>query len=190
MTGRTDAPSRGVSFGLICLLAAAATARADDQPQWGQAWSRNMVSSERGLPASFDPGTGENVKWTVPLGSSSYSTPVVARGRVLLGTNNRRPRDPRHRGDRGVLLCLDEADGKLVWQLVVPKLRVPLADVAGVGLASPATVEAWDSVATVTLFAVIDEEFNVSLFDENVEELVSFQAILDHLYSKLDRAAA
>ena len=141
MTGRTDAPSRGVSLALICMLAAAATARAGDQPQWGQAWSRNMVSRERGLPASFDPGTGENVKWTVPLGSSSYSTPVVARDRVLLGTNNRRPRDPRHRGDRGVLLCLDEADGKLVWQLVVPKLRVPLADVAGVGLASPATVE-------------------------------------------------
>jgi len=56
--------------------------------------------------------------------------------------------------------------------------------------ASPETVEAWDSVATVTLFAVIDEEFNVSLFDENVEELVSFQAILDHLRGKLDRAAA
>ena len=56
--------------------------------------------------------------------------------------------------------------------------------------ASPQTVEAWDSVATVTLFAVIEEEFNVSLLDENVEELVSFQAILDHLHGKLDRAAA
>ena len=56
--------------------------------------------------------------------------------------------------------------------------------------ASPETVEGWDSVATVTLFAVVDEEFNVSLLDENVEELVSFQAILDHLCCKLDRAAA
>ena len=56
--------------------------------------------------------------------------------------------------------------------------------------ASPQTVEAWDSVATVTLFAVIEEEFDVSLLDENVEELVSFQAILDHLCGKFDRAAA
>ncbi len=56
--------------------------------------------------------------------------------------------------------------------------------------ASPETLEAWDSVATVTLFAVIEEEFGVSLFDGDVEELVSFQAILSHLRSRLDRAAA
>jgi len=56
--------------------------------------------------------------------------------------------------------------------------------------ASPQTVAAWDSVATVTLFAVIEEEFDVSLLDENVEELVSFRAILNHLGAKLDRAAA
>ena len=29
---------------------------AADQPQWGQAWSRNMVSAEKDLPDSFDPG--------------------------------------------------------------------------------------------------------------------------------------
>ena len=42
---------------------------AADQPQWGQAWSRNMVSSERSLPDSFDPATGKNIKWSARLGT-------------------------------------------------------------------------------------------------------------------------
>ena len=41
---------RAISF---CILAVSLSAA--DQPQWGQAWSRNMVSAERGLPAEFDP---------------------------------------------------------------------------------------------------------------------------------------
>src|SRR5262245_13613187 len=35
---------------------------ATDQPQWGQAWSRNMVSTERNLPDSFDVKSGRNIK--------------------------------------------------------------------------------------------------------------------------------
>ncbi|CAN5224204.1 hypothetical protein BH23VER1_BH23VER1_04800 [soil metagenome] len=92
-----------------------------DHAQFGQAWNRNMVSGETGLPAGFDPGSGENVKWTVELGSETHSTPVVADGRVLVGTNNANPRDPKHVGDRGVLMCFDEADGTFLWQSVVPK---------------------------------------------------------------------
>jgi len=101
-----------------------------------------MVSSETGLAASFDPQSGENVKWSVPLGSQSYSTPIVSQGRVFVGTNNGRPRDPRHKGDRGVLLCLDEDDGALRWQLVVPKLEQDqFLDWPRVGLVSPPSVE-------------------------------------------------
>ena len=137
----TGTPARVVARALLCAFATAATALAGGPALWGEYPSRNMVSGEKNLPETLDPATGRNIKWSVPLGSRAYSTPVVARGRVLIGTNNRRPRDPRHKGDRGILMCLDEADGKLLWQLVVPKLRVPLADVAGVGLASPATVE-------------------------------------------------
>src|SRR5678815_3335235 len=68
---------------------------AADQPQWGQRWSRNMISSERGLPESFDPKTGRNIKWTAPLGTQTHSTPVVAGGRIYVGTNNGDPRDPK-----------------------------------------------------------------------------------------------
>ena len=82
--------------------------RGADQPHWGQRYGRNMVSDETGLPAHPDPQNGTNLKWSVRLGTRSYSTPVIANGRILLGTNNDQPRDPKHLGDRGVLICLDQ----------------------------------------------------------------------------------
>jgi outer membrane protein assembly factor BamB len=101
-----------------------------------------MISAERGLPESFDPKTGKNIKWTAKLGTEAHSTPVVANGRVLIGTNNGEPRDPKHDGDRGVLMCFDERDGELLWQLVVPKREEdPYHDWPNSGISSPATVE-------------------------------------------------
>lgn len=109
---------------------------------WGNTPSRNMVSPERGLPARFDPGAGLHVRWTAKLGTESHSSPVVANGRVLIGTNNGDPKDPRHQGDRGVLMCLDEKDGRLLWQLVVPKRDEDrFYDWPNSGMSSPATVE-------------------------------------------------
>jgi outer membrane protein assembly factor BamB len=135
---------------LAVLLAACAAARAADQPQWGQRHSRNMVSAETGLPDGFDPQTGRNVKWSAALGSECYATPVVAGGRVLLGTNNSVPRDPRHQGDRGVLMCFHESDGRLAWQLVVPKLEGDIfLDWPECGMCSAPTVEG-DRVYMVT----------------------------------------
>ena len=99
---------------------------ADDVRQWGQRYTRNQISPETNLPDSFDPKTGKNIKWIVPMGTETYATPTIADGRIYIGTNNAKPRDPRHKGDRGVIYCLDEKDGHLIWQLVVPKL-VPLS---------------------------------------------------------------
>ncbi|MBN2316068.1 MAG: PQQ-binding-like beta-propeller repeat protein [Sedimentisphaerales bacterium] len=139
-----------LTFIFFCLPGWISTVSADDQLQWGQRYSRNMVSSESNLPDRFDPATGENIKWVAPLGTESYATPVVAGGKVLIGTNNGRPRDPRHKGDRGVMLCLDEKDGSLCWQFVAPKL-IPMLyrDWPRSGICSPATVEG-DRVYTVS----------------------------------------
>jgi outer membrane protein assembly factor BamB len=115
---------------------------AADAPQWGEAWSRNMVSRERGLPMDFDPKSGRNIKWVAKLGNETHSTPVVANGRVYIGTNNNDPRDPKNQGDRGVLMCFEEATGKLLWQLVVPKREEDrFHDWPNSGISSPATVE-------------------------------------------------
>lgn len=129
-----------LSFHLFLLWAPAAVC-GFDQPQWGQRHSRNMVSLEKGLAESFDPETKRNIKWSAPLGTQTHPTPVISGGKVFIGTNNRRPRDLRHQGDRGILLCLDEEDGSLIWQLVVPKLEDRYGDWPQVGISSPATVE-------------------------------------------------
>jgi outer membrane protein assembly factor BamB len=115
---------------------------AADQPQWGQAWTRNMVSEERGLPDSFDLETGRNIQWVAPLGTQTHGTPIVAGGRVFIGTNNEVPRDPKEIGDFGILLCLDEKDGHFLWQLAVPKrTEDQYFDWPKTGMASPVSVE-------------------------------------------------
>ncbi len=127
---------------LLGAIISSNSAFAADQPQWGEKHSRNMISSETGLAESFDLETGRNVKWIAPLGTKTYATPVVADGKVYICTNNERPRDSRHNGDRGVLLCLNESDGSLCWQLIVPKIKEdPYKDWPQVGMVSPATVE-------------------------------------------------
>ncbi len=142
MLKRKILPGQLLITALFFGLAAISIVCAEDRPQWGQRYSRNMVSDETGLPECFGPATGENIKWVADLGTETYSTPVVAGGRILIGTNNDRPRDPRHKGDRGVFLCLDEKDGSLCWQLVVPKLIPALyRDWPRSGICSPATVE-------------------------------------------------
>jgi outer membrane protein assembly factor BamB len=128
--------------GALVVAAGNLPTQAADQPQWGQAWSRNMVSEEKGLPESFDPKTGRNIKWSARIGTETHSTPVVAGGRVYIGTNNGEARDPKHQGDRGVLMCFDEETGTLLWQLVVPKRdEDPYMDWPNTGMSSPATVE-------------------------------------------------
>ncbi len=124
----------------LCISFLANSMRAGDQPTWGQRYTRNMVSSETNLPSQLSPRGTKSIKWSVPLGTSTYSTPVVANGKILVGTNNDAPRDGKHRGDRGVLMCLDEKDGRLLWQLTVPK-AARFSDWPRVGLVSTATVE-------------------------------------------------
>ncbi|MGH9433096.1 MAG: acyl carrier protein [Terriglobia bacterium] len=43
------------------------------------------------------------------------------------------------------------------------------------------TVEGWDSVATITLVTVIEEEFGVQFEPDALEHFVSFGSILDYL---------
>ncbi|MGC8830313.1 MAG: PQQ-binding-like beta-propeller repeat protein [Verrucomicrobiia bacterium] len=129
-------------FGIVAVVAAGLDLIAKDSPQWGERYTRNMVSTETNLPAVFDPASRKNIKWIAELGSQTHSTPVVASGRVFIGTNNDRPRDPKKTGDRGVLMCFDEKSGEFLWQLVVPKYSDDIyQDWPKAGICSPATVE-------------------------------------------------
>lgn len=89
---------------------------------WGGTPQRNMISAVQGLPGSWDVKSGANIKWSAQLGTTSHGNPVVAGGKIFLGTNNGHPRDPGITGDKAILLCLREADGAFLWQAVTDKL--------------------------------------------------------------------
>ena len=92
-------------------------------------WNENIV------------GAGSNVRWAVRIGSPTYSTPVIAKGKVLIGTLNDAQWDERRSGSRSVLLCFDEKTGEFLWQLALPKdYGIPYVDSHCVGISSTPTV--------------------------------------------------
>jgi outer membrane protein assembly factor BamB len=94
-----------------------------DWPMWGGTPQRNMASAMKNLPASWDIKTKKNIKWKAEIGTTSYGNPVVADGKVFVGTNNGNPKNPAVQGDKGVLMCFREADGKFLWQAISEKLE-------------------------------------------------------------------
>jgi acyl carrier protein len=62
------------------------------------------------------------------------------------------------------------------FQAVFPDLsaqEIPVASMTSVG--------AWDSLASVMLIAVVEEEFGLQVAPESLELFVSFELILDYL---------
>ncbi|HSF18845.1 MAG TPA: PQQ-binding-like beta-propeller repeat protein [Vicinamibacteria bacterium] len=106
---------------LCAMPAAAQDGKPGDWPMWGGTAIRNMVSSMTGLPESWDVESGKNVKWVAGLGSQTYGNPVVAGGKIFVGSNNEALYDKEIPGDKGVLLAFNEADGKFLWQMVTDK---------------------------------------------------------------------
>jgi outer membrane protein assembly factor BamB len=106
--------------------------RAEGKASAGHSWpmffgspSRNPVNTVEKIIAtewSIEEGQKKNIKYVVELGSRSYGGPVFAGGKIFIGTNNENPRDPNIKGDKGVLLCLEEATGKFLWQGIYDKL--------------------------------------------------------------------
>lgn len=50
-----------------------------------------------------------------------------------------------------------------------------------VPLASMASIGKWDSLATITLLTVIEEEFSLQVPADDLEQFASFDLILDYL---------
>ena len=109
------------AFLLATVTFASAALHADDWPQWLGA-QRDGVWRETGIVETLTT-KGFTYRWRTPIGGG-YSGPAVANGRVYLmdrqlatGTTN-----PANAFARGAIpgaervLCLNEADGKIVWQ--------------------------------------------------------------------------
>jgi outer membrane protein assembly factor BamB len=103
-------------------------ASATSWPMFGGSASRNMVNPfAKNLPAKWHLGKKINIKWAADLGSKAYGGPVVAGGKVFIGTNNMKPRDPKYvvKGkaiDMGILMAFSEAKGDFLWQAAYYKL--------------------------------------------------------------------
>ncbi|MEP6669662.1 MAG: PQQ-binding-like beta-propeller repeat protein [Chthoniobacter sp.] len=126
------------------IFLAVTSAPAADWPAWGGCdLGRNMVSMETGLPDTFKPGeksttgdgilpgTTENVRWVAKLGTFICGNPTVADGRVFIGTDDATLQgDTRlKRSKGGMVWCLDEKTGQMLWKLPVPvrpKERLPV----------------------------------------------------------------
>lgn len=93
-----------LSLSLLLALLAAGAAQADDWPAWRGPLA-NGVSAEKGLPVKWSPT--ENVRWRLPLPAPGNSTPIVWGDRVFL---------TQAEGKQRSLLCINRADGKVLWR--------------------------------------------------------------------------
>jgi outer membrane protein assembly factor BamB len=89
-----------------------------DWPQWAGTPYRNNVCEGTNIPTAWNVETGDGIRWSMPLGSETYGNPVVANGKVYVGTNNGNGYAARYpnKVDLGCLVCFNEADGKFLWQ--------------------------------------------------------------------------
>ena len=111
--------------------------------------SRNMVNTRERLAkvpkscpdwesrADVEKWESEWVLWKARLGSRTHGGPIVAGGRVYVGTNNDHPRNTRdtekgpdgsvEAAQKGALMCFDATTGKFLWQAVHDKLTEDVA---------------------------------------------------------------
>ncbi len=126
------------------LLALPVAAALPEWPMFGGTPARNMANLHEKLPkfptqgpqwddeAAAKKWEAEWLLWKAELGSRSSGGPVVAGGRVFVGTNNERPRNKRDTRkdatgeveptDKGVLMVFEEKTGKFLWQAVHDRL--------------------------------------------------------------------
>ena len=77
---------------------------------------------------------------------------------------------------------MDEVGARLTkcFIVVFPELKPDEAS-----RASAATLDQWDSVASVTLFTLIEEEFGISLDVDALDQFSSFENIRAHIEKNL-----
>jgi len=124
---------------VVALIAAALTAAAAEPTrewnQWGGSSARNNVPVGHNIPTNWNVGKFEgkppkrvgmspNIRWVAQLGSQSYGNPVIADGKVFVGTNNGNGWLKRYPGnvDLGCLLAFRQSDGAFLWQHSSEKL--------------------------------------------------------------------
>src|SRR5689334_22413646 len=96
----------------------------------GRDGTRNSVSTETGAPFQWcvehrnKDGRlirgPRGIRWTTPLGSQTFSSPVIAGRLIWIGTNNQRPGVRTDEMYHSVLKCFRVSDGKQVYEYIFP----------------------------------------------------------------------
>ncbi|QJW92641.1 outer membrane protein assembly factor BamB family protein [Frigoriglobus tundricola] len=124
-------------------------------PMFGGTPARNMVNTRDRLvkfpesdpnwekPEDVQKWENEWVLWKARLGTRTHGSPIVAGGRVYVGTNNAHPRNTRdtEKGpdgkieavEKGALMCFDAQTGKFLWQAVHDNLTEDVAPTVCLG---------------------------------------------------------
>jgi len=78
-----------------------------------------MAAESRALPDAF---SSEDLLWEIKLGTHQYTIPRIDNGRIFIGINDRGLKHPvLYRTGGGIMMCLDQANGEMIWQLVIPR---------------------------------------------------------------------
>jgi outer membrane protein assembly factor BamB len=88
-------------------------------PMFGGSPARNMANlTDKNIPVTWnaEDGKHKNIKWIANVGSHCYGGPVVADGKVFVGTNNWKTKR-QDKEWKAVLMAFNEADGKFLWQI-------------------------------------------------------------------------
>jgi outer membrane protein assembly factor BamB len=115
-------------------------AGATDAPMFGGTPQRNLVNtSDKNIPAKWSiEGKRQNIKWIAPLGNHAYGGPVIAGGKVFVGTNEKAEMSY----EKAVLMAFNEADGKFLWKIAHEIPGEPISkDVRELGLLSTPCVD-------------------------------------------------
>lgn len=142
----------GAVFAAVCAFSAIAPTTAEEPkapagswPTFGGTPSRNMANPiEKNIPAEWSVTSGalKNIKWQAPLGNHAYAPVAVAGGKVFVSVDNSNPRNKDLQGKKGILLCLREADGSLLWQATHDALPEEIAiEATGEGMITTPAVE-------------------------------------------------
>jgi len=83
----------------------------------GSLWG--AVADSSALPDAFQ---SEDSLWEVQLGTHQYTIPRIDNGRIFIGINDRELKHPvLKRTGGGIVMCLEQATGEMVWQLAIPR---------------------------------------------------------------------
>lgn len=77
------------------------------------------VPKDSALPDAF---RSEDLLWEVRLGTHQYTIPRIDGGRIFIGIDDMYLKHPvLQPAGGGIVMCLEQASGKMLWQLVIPR---------------------------------------------------------------------